>query len=111
LTHFTLRGQQVVLELDFLAWAAWFETADRHVDETHVHGIRVSTIFLSLDHNFSGKGDPILFETCIFGGPLHCTTWRYTTRAGAIRGHRRAVGLAGGRRRRALRPRLRGRGA
>lgn len=45
----------------------WLETADRHVGETQVGPLIVSTVFLGLDHNHSGRGDPILFETMIRG--------------------------------------------
>jgi len=68
-------------------WSQWFETADRGVAEDILPGgIRVSTIFLGLDHNHAGwihgKPDtrPLIFETMIFGG-LHdkyqrrCSTW------------------------------------
>lgn len=64
-----------VAEHDLLKWAQWIETAERHVDDTYVPTldgeIRVSTVFLGLDHNFSGVGEPILYETMVFGGPLH----------------------------------------
>jgi hypothetical protein len=47
----------------------------------------VSTVFLMLDHNWSGRGDPILFETMIFGGPLDGQQARYSTWAEASEGH------------------------
>ncbi len=41
----------------------------RIIDQTWVtNKILVSTVFLGLDHNFLGEGEPILFETMIFGG-------------------------------------------
>lgn len=55
--------------------------------------VYVSTVFLSINHNFGG-GLPLLFETMIFGGPLDRCQWRYNVRAQAERGHRRAVELA-----------------
>jgi hypothetical protein len=62
-----------------LQWAAWFETAERRVATTDKGEIRVSTVFLGLNHNF-GKGAPLLFETMIFGVPNNgyqerCSTW------------------------------------
>jgi hypothetical protein len=62
---------------DLIAWAEWFETADRQVADTRHELFRVSTVFLGLDHRFSGKGPPILFETMAFlttGGPVDHTT-------------------------------------
>jgi hypothetical protein len=46
----------------------------------------VSTVFLGLDHNW-GRGEPLLFETMIFGGPLDQDQWRYSTWDEAERGH------------------------
>lgn len=52
---------------DVSVWARWYETADRCVGET-VHGqVRVSTVFLGIDHAFD-DGAPLLYETMIFGG-------------------------------------------
>lgn len=48
-------------------WAQWFETADRSVARTEIDSrTYVSTVFLSLNHNFSPDGDPILWETMVF---------------------------------------------
>lgn len=63
-----------------VVWAQWFDKADRTVKETMIGGTRISTVFLGIDHNFSFDGDPILFETMVFGGELdqeqkRCCTW------------------------------------
>jgi hypothetical protein len=69
---------------DLMTWAKWFESADRHVACTKIsEGVEVSTIFLGLDHNFSNKGRPILWETLVFGGPLDGEMYRYATAGGA----------------------------
>jgi hypothetical protein len=52
----------------------------------------VSTVFLGLDHGF-GRGDPLLFETMIFGGPIE-EQWRYASWAQAERGHAKLVEMA-----------------
>lgn len=49
--------------------------------------IEVSTVFLGIDHNFSGKGAPVLFETMVFNGPLDQEQDRYCTEAEARKGH------------------------
>lgn len=54
----------------------------------------VSTVFLALDHDLSGKGPPVLYETMIFGGPRDDYQERYCTRAEAEAGHARAVATA-----------------
>ncbi len=56
--------------------------------------VHVSTVFLGLDHNHTGKGPPLLFETMVFGGPLHDEQWRYCTWEEAEAGHKAAVKLA-----------------
>lgn len=67
---------------DVIEWGKWFESADRHVAQDEIDGHRVSTVFLGLDHNHSGEGPPILFETMIFKEndmsdeyQTRCSTW------------------------------------
>jgi hypothetical protein len=72
----------------------WYEKIDnRRVAESIIDRVRVSTVFLSFDHNFSGQGPPVLWETMIFGGPHDDYTERYTNRDDAIAGHAVAVKL------------------
>ena len=64
---------------DLMVWANWFETAKRHVASDHIGKVYISTVFLGIDHSF-GIGEPLLFETMIFGGKHHdyqtrCSTW------------------------------------
>lgn len=47
----------------------------------------VSTVWLGLDHGYSRRGAPVIFETMIFGGPLSDETWRYCTEEQARMGH------------------------
>ena len=73
-----------------LAWARWFERSElqRVVarDGDDVRGI-VSTVFIGIDHNFSGTGPPLLWESMVFGGPLDREQARYSSRAAAVAGH------------------------
>ena len=90
--HYILDGKDPIEEDDVLTWARWFETADRIVEQTALgRGVRVSTIFLGLDHRFVGGGPPLLFETMIFGGERDGAQWRYATWDEAIMGHDAAV--------------------
>lgn len=57
-------------------WIRWFETADRHVAQDQIGDVRISTVFLGLDHQFD-DGPPLIFETMIFGGEHD----QYQTRA------------------------------
>ncbi len=84
---------------DLLTWARWYETADRRVaqdmdegvpdDADPVTRIRVSTVFLALDHSFGFGASPVLWETMVFGGVLDGETSRYTSKAAALVGHQR----------------------
>jgi hypothetical protein len=84
---YILDGHTPVPVEDVLTWGRWFETTDRHIDETALGEVRVSTIFLGLDHNFWGQGPPILFETLVFGGPLDGEMDRYSSWDEAEAGH------------------------
>jgi hypothetical protein len=78
--------------VDVVAWGEFFrDIAKRRIGEDMVGKVRVSTVFLGLDHNPFHEGDPLLFETMIFGGPLDCATWRYASYDQAERGHQEAV--------------------
>lgn len=102
---YILDGKKVIAEPDSKAWGDWFETASRHVADTlikiqpHTKGpyvdkpprvenepiqMRVSTVFLGLDHSFIDRDsdNPLIFETMIFGGKFdaheyqtRCCTW------------------------------------
>jgi hypothetical protein len=79
------------------AWAAWMETHDARrvvqVDRLDADDgdTRVSTVFLGLDHNWTGQGPPLLWETMVFGTPLDGEQVRYASRAAALAGHARLL--------------------
>jgi hypothetical protein len=94
---------RVPFAVDLMTWARWFNDGDRRrvartvIDEAL--GVWVSTVFLGLDHNFLGRGDPVLFETMCFGPtdgtlafgrethPSIGETWRYSSWKDAEAGH------------------------
>ena len=88
--HYILRGK-IPFSVGVEEWAKWFENSDRSVVQTHVEGdkefILVSTVFLGLDHSFSGGGPPVIFETMVFGGDLDQEMERYSTWDEAETGH------------------------
>jgi hypothetical protein len=91
LGHYILVGRTPIL-VDLMTWAQWMNDFEKRlVALTTTDRFRVSTVFLGLDMNWSRSGDPVLFETMIFGGPLNEETWRYATYAEAERGHEHAV--------------------
>jgi hypothetical protein len=75
-------------------WTEYFESGTRIIARTGDDHIRVSTVFLGLNHNWKGHGPPILFETMIFGGEHDDYQVRYATYDEAIAGHQAAVALA-----------------
>lgn len=81
--YYDRQGNPAALE----DWAAASERADRHVGDTTIgDDVRVSTVFLGLDHNW-GVGPPHIFETMVFGGDLDEECVRYSTEAQALAGH------------------------
>ena len=84
--YYILDGQIALPCPDLIEWGRWMQRADRHVAQTQIGALWVSTVFLGLDHGFStllgdaGNDDPILFETMIFNDgeddyQTRCATW------------------------------------
>lgn len=72
--------------VSMMEWATQFRRETRRVGDDTINvpgglGIRVSTVFLGLDHSFDRRGPPILFETMIFHSKeyedycVRCATW------------------------------------
>ena len=84
-------------ETDALTWGLWYEstkaTQARTVAVDRIGDAKVSTVFLGLDHNYAADGDPVLWETMVFGGPHDERQERYTSRAEAEAGHGRIVAM------------------
>lgn len=57
-----------------------------------INNVKISTVFMAIDHNY-GDGQPILFETMIFGGKYDGDQWRYSTYEEAETGHQMAFKL------------------
>ena len=90
LGRYVLKNRVAVEEPDWLAWADWMEESgqERTVAKTNITCYCcVSTVFLALDHNFSGKGPPILFETMCFLKDEGISQWRCSTWAEAQAQH------------------------
>jgi hypothetical protein len=54
----------------------------------------VSTVWMGLDHSLAlpwYTGEPLIFETMIFGGKFNQELWRYATEEEAKEGHERIV--------------------
>lgn len=56
--------------------------------KTVINGSEVSTVFLSIDHGYFDSGNPVLWETMVFGGALDGVMERYSNREDAVKGHK-----------------------
>ena len=70
-THYILDEEgNPVRAMNLFDWYRWYENACRQVAEDNFGHVRVSTVFLGLNHNWREDGPPILWETIVFGGEL-----------------------------------------
>jgi len=78
---------------DLIAANHWMNDVNQRVGYTELsEDLNVSTVFLGLDHKMTGSpGQPVLFETMIFGGEHNEYCWRYYTWDEAEEGHKRVV--------------------
>lgn len=89
---FILDGKTPVVCDDLVTWGKWFETNNRQVAKDTIGDVRISTVFLGLDHRF-GDGPPLLFETMIFGGPHSDHQTRASTWDEAEKQHAEALAM------------------
>ena len=81
-------------EADLLRWCeeVWGDDDARRVAYTIVApGVTVSTIFLGIDHSFSSRGPPVLFETMVFTDYGGEEQLRWSTFDEALAGHQQLV--------------------
>jgi hypothetical protein len=89
--RYILKGHRPVRCRDLFEWALWMHEADRCVALSIQGDVRVSTVFLGLDHNHWEEGPPILFESTAFVGHESVGCDRYSTWKQAEDGHRNMV--------------------
>ena len=70
--------------------ALQMSNSDRQVAHNTIGKVRISTVFLQLDHQW-GEGPPLVFETMIFGGEHDQYQERFHTWVEAEEGHKRAL--------------------
>ena len=93
--YYVLEGREVV-RATLHEWAAFYRLPDRIVAQTMIGTVRVSTVFLGIDHSFTLEGPPIVFETMIFADDdwAGIDQWRYATYDEAEQGHKVACSIA-----------------
>lgn len=85
--HFDRAGKPISIT----RWSELHSELDYvRVAETYREQVRVSTVWLGLDHSF-GFGPPRIFETAVFGPAGLFIADRYPTLRDAIKGHKREV--------------------
>ena len=81
--YYTLKGKNPAPCTNVIEWGNWMKEnqANKVIARTEINGKLVSTVFLGIDHNFSGD-NPHIFETMVFHkGKLdepwfaRCSTW------------------------------------
>lgn len=78
-------------------WATWREKNSEVwvISQDHLgEDLYVSTVFLGIDHNYLGVGDPLLYETMIFGGKNDQWQERTSTYDEAVTVHKIAMNIA-----------------
>ncbi len=71
--HYILNGKVAMPVDDDIEWAKQFKREAARVGDWYSNGVRVSTVFLGLNHEFDTTKPPLVFETMIFGEP--CDNW------------------------------------
>ncbi len=92
MNHYILDENGEPVQVDMMTAGIWREMNQDacRVGRDDVGNGRISTVFLCLDHNWM-HGEPILWETMVFGGELDGEQVRYHTRKEAEEGHRAMV--------------------
>lgn len=94
--RYILEKGEVKEEPDLMKWARWYEKCNnRHIHETYLGKVQVSTVFLGINHCWDG-GPPLIFETMIFGGEHDEYQDRCSTIKQAKTMHDKAVKLVTG---------------
>ena len=75
---FALDANKQPIPASIIEWGKMMQSQDRHVGTDMIGDVRISTVFLGMDHGFGRE--PVLFETMIFGGKHdgyqdRCCTW------------------------------------
>ena len=94
---YILVNKEVVPAPSVEEWGEWWENHNnRRVAQETIGDVRISTVFLGLDHGFKPVNHcnpPIVFETMIFGGKHNDYQERCCTWDDAIKMHKAAVEL------------------
>lgn len=85
--YYILKNKKAVPVDDIIEWGRMFHKQDRIVAKDTVNGVDISTVFLGFNYQYR-EGEPLIFETMIFGGKLDQEMDRYSTWEEAEAGHK-----------------------
>lgn len=95
--YYKLNDDKSVSRCKLLEWAEQLEEMYKkdthHIGEDCVNNMRISTVWLGLDHQWVDGESPLLFETMIFKDNNFDSDYleRYSTYEQALEGHKKAV--------------------
>lgn len=96
--YILVNGEPVLTE-DLQVWSLWFDHARKEgktlLGREILGDVKVTTVFLGIDHSLGTEGPPLVFGTLISGGP-HDEEWNYSTLDEALEGHARAIAFVKG---------------
>jgi hypothetical protein len=86
---YTLDSKKNMVPSTIIDWSNFLQKKERIVKQDKLmNGYFISTVFLGIDHNFIGKGNPLLFETIVFDTNSNTAFMhRYSTYKNALKGH------------------------
>ena len=94
--YYILKNGEPHQTTDIMVWGQWMEHANRKLALDVIDDVRISTVFLGLDHSFGREGPPMLWETMTFAPLIHELDGkqaRYRSREAALKGHADMVAL------------------
>lgn len=91
--NYILKDRVAIIEPDLIKWAVEFAITNKKVARNRIGDTDISTVFLGTDRGPSVSGQPLLFETMIFGGQHDEYTERCSTWDEAVIQHVKAVEL------------------
>lgn len=96
-SHYILDENKNVIPATLMEWGCFLEKhrLDRIVSREEINGLRVSTVFIGLDHSWLPRDHkdhkPDIFETMVFKNESDIYCERYSTWQEAEYGHKKAV--------------------
>ena len=95
--YYILNEEKETVRVDVMQWAQWFHDKGklRLIQVTELpDGLKVSTVFIGIDHSFGLSDSPKVFETMVFNGDDSIFCERCATYDQALAQHESAIDWA-----------------